>query len=83
MELNFKGFDNCETYVVDENTIGVRPKWISVKDRKPDNCEEVLINFGDDCYALGSLVGKRWYSFESRLLKKVTHWMPLPKPPKD
>lgn len=60
-------------------------KWISVKDRLPDDCVEVLLH-DTDC---GILIG--WYEkkdscfvgeFMSQL-DAVTHWIPLPEPPKE
>ena len=60
-------------------------RWISVKDRLPDNCVEVLV-YDTDC---GIVIG--WYDKEISdfatdfisPLDAVTHWQPLPKPPKD
>lgn len=60
-------------------------QWISVKDRLPDNCVEVLV-YDTDC---GIVIG--WYDKEISdfaadfisPLDAVTHWQPLPKPPKD
>ena len=60
-------------------------RWISVKDRLPDNCVEVLV-YDTDC---GIVIG--WYDKKDGIfvaefmneLDAVTHWMPLPEPPKD
>ncbi len=61
-------------------------KWISVKDRLPDGeClavgfqNEMIIGYVDKDEASGA-----GYSAEndSEILHDVTHWMPLPKPPK-
>ena len=60
-------------------------KWISVKDRLPENCIEVLV-YDTDC---GIVIG--WYDKEIgdfaadfiSPLDAVTHWIPLPEPPKD
>lgn len=38
----FHALDGYETYKIDDNTIGVRPFWISVKDRLPDDNQNVL-----------------------------------------
>lgn len=43
MELNIRGSDSYETYVIDESTIGVRPKWISVEDRLPEDYYEYVL----------------------------------------
>lgn len=58
-------------------------QWISVKDRLPENCIEVLV-YDTDC---GIVIG--WYDKEIgdfaadfiSPLDVVTHWMPLPEPP--
>lgn len=59
------------------------PQWISVKDRLPEDISEVLIAFGGGvsiaCY------GGDWRHpvYPMLPLLSVTHWMPLPKPPKE
>lgn len=73
---------------------GVLMKWISVKDRLP-NGERVLVK----SISIGQCVASRcgdwkpdgtWGDWEWGILNdivfnknEVTHWMPLPKPPKD
>jgi hypothetical protein len=60
-------------------------RWISVKDSLPKNYIEVLV-YDTDC---GIVIG--WYDKEIgdfvaefiSPLDAVTHWMPLPEPPKD
>ena len=68
--------------------------WISVKDRLPEDERNVLAYYGYD-HGDGNL-GMRFmavltyfafdqqprFQFESTGLK-VTHWMPLPEPPKE
>jgi len=72
-------------------------EWISVDYKMPKDTEEVLINieYGDIIQAYYS--GTKWYisrdvrdnakdcysnNPELITLVEVTHWMPLPKPPK-
>lgn len=55
-------------------------EWISVKDRFPENYSRVLVYiegkpFEMDC---DRLVNSRWVRWNGY----VTHWMPLPEPPK-
>lgn len=66
-------------------------EWISVKDRLPEEEENVILYDGDEvfCGNMEIMLGKHcfgnqkcdgicygWYE-----KKKITHWMPLPKPP--
>ena len=58
-------------------------QWISVKDRLPDDCVEVVVH-DTDC---GIVIG--WYDKKDSIfvaefinqLDAVTHWQPLPEPP--
>ena len=59
------------------------PNWVSVDDELPDEGEEVLMYMNDGavmsdikCHS-GRYSNK--YGFER---SRVTHWMPLPEPPK-
>ena len=67
----------------------VKPYWIPVTDRVPDEGKFVLV-YGDlypNKHDGGSIaVSKRmdwnyWQGF--RRERKITHWMPLPEPPKE
>lgn len=54
-------------------------EWISVDDRLPKPCEDVLVFNEDGEIEVGFAFrseGIDWYS------RKITHWMPLPQPPK-
>jgi hypothetical protein len=86
--LSFLGSDGYETYVIDENTIGVRPKWISVEDRLPPDGQTVLIwsagYIYQGWYEKTSLICGDFYDKDTCLIiENVTHWMPLPEPPKE
>jgi hypothetical protein len=72
---------NGVTFATDTN---VPSKWISVKDRLPDDSIPSTFYL---CYWNGYIrVCKYWRTrkvFEHRgKTVKVTHWMPLPEPPK-
>ena len=62
-------------------------KWISVKDRLPEETIDCIVHYqhaycdNDDYWAIGFCCydGEK---FQLDPAYKVTHWMPLPKPPK-
>jgi len=58
--------------------------WISVKDRLPEDCKIVIIAGGVGYY---SFAAYKWYTIihtemPAPIQWEVTHWMPLPEPPK-
>jgi hypothetical protein len=71
-------------------------KWISVKDRLPDNNQEILVYsntleakevrkltpyacyYYDGFMSYGDNLSQQWLSTIT-----ITHWMPLPEPPKE
>lgn len=63
-------------------------EWISTKDRLPDEDKEVLVaywflpNNGDPSWIIetGRYLAGKWVQLEGY---DVTHWMPLPEPPKE
>jgi hypothetical protein len=57
------------------------PQWISVKDRLPKDASDVLIAWADGV-SEACFCDDRWCR-DGRMLRSVTHWMPLPKPPKE
>jgi|SRR6185436_6399604 len=84
--LCIQGIDVYETYKIDENTIGVRAKWISVEHGFPSHTDDVLViddrgRMAVSCY----FKAKDIYVWEQRDdqigLGEITHWMPLPKKP--
>lgn len=71
------------------------PKWISVQDRLPEDCVNVLVyaigNNENDVVAMTSYTHNMYgYNIEGWHSPwqyffceyKITHWMPLPEPPK-
>jgi len=58
-------------------------EWIRVEDRLPDTRGDFLVydNYTLIAWAFFSSE-KRWVSGDE-FLNNVTHWMPLPPPPKD
>lgn len=60
-------------------------EWISVKDRLPKPFRDVLaIMDNGDMHVLYMVQDGTWNRFfAERGLKNITHWMPLPEPPKE
>ena len=61
------------------------PRWHRVEERLPDDSRDVIIFTVSKIIGLGSLIGPNWYQWYSGggLPVDVTHWMPLPEPPKE
>ena len=75
-----------KTLIDMQHTIG---EWVSVEDKLPDKCGNYLVYFGKgDGIKMKTafwLTGKRiWKGAEAySTLNGITHWMPLPEPPKE
>lgn len=63
------------------------PKWISVEERLPDDDRDVLVcvngNTIDTGYCTFGHGGNRYWTTYAAIRNNVTHWMPLPEPPKE
>lgn len=61
-----------------------KPKWISVEDWLPEDWVDVLVllHCGNCVVAVksGHIWRERWTHM---LVDEITHWMPLPEPPKE
>ena len=55
-------------------------KWISVKERLPDENIDLLMTVGAHVYC-GQYRDGEWITHDYHL-EKITHWMPLPNAPK-
>jgi hypothetical protein len=65
-----------------------QPQWISVKDRLPEMNDLCLVSTQFERVRIAQYRWESWlfddgFSAVQQLLNYVTHWMPLPKPPKD
>lgn len=63
------------------------PQWISVEDELPKKFERVLVYIGIDrlfdiAYLENVINKQTWWMNNRREIFHVTHWMPLPAPPK-
>ena len=75
--------------VIDEayNIADSIPNWISVDDELPPKFEKVLVYIGIDRFFdiayLENVINKQtWWMNSRREIFHVTHWMPLPIPPR-
>ena len=57
-------------------------EWISVDDRLPKDDEIVIICTDKNFIYAGELVGDTWFLDNDSWTATITHWMPLPQPPK-
>lgn len=57
-------------------------KWISANERMPDDDVDVLLFGKGKGIKVGYHSEGTWYDHQHDHLRGVTHWMPLPKPPK-
>ena len=62
------------------------PKWISVEERLPEEDDDVLMmtdmGMSMGYYCRDSFIDS-WVDYVNSDSKCVTHWMPLPEPPKE
>ena len=95
-ELEAAANKTDRNYLIDENRKLVNslmnfrvPTWISVEERLPESGERVLIMFepfeDDENISIGWLTksGFDCYDDSVYFFRSVTHWMPLPEPPKE
>lgn len=58
------------------------PKWIPVTERLPEKSGSYLVYVYGEVTEMDCWRGK-WHMLGDDYTKAVTHWMPLPKPPKE
>lgn len=58
-----------------------KPKWIPVSERLPEPCVDVLALYDGGRMDIDWVDHEGRFGYES-ICGKVTHWMPLPDPPK-
>ena len=60
----------------------IMSEWINVKDKLPKNiCCILAYGNGMIYFAFYNSVGN--FCLDNEFIENITHWMPLPKPPKD
>ena len=57
-------------------------EWISVKDKLPEPCQDVLVYHSGGKIKISELFYNGRFCLQD-LHGEVTHWMPLPAPPKE
>jgi hypothetical protein len=76
--------EELEAKIATGNNVG--SKWISVNDRLPKKGEIVLAcgkrHATSGMFQGASRNNPKWWHWKGNTLKEVTHWMPLPEPPK-
>ncbi len=79
--ITFKCEDGFETYAIDESTIGVRPKWVSVQEKEPPKDLELLGYENGKKFIFSYRMGSFHECSQSEIAYEVspTHWMHLPK----
>lgn len=86
--------DTLEALDMAINTLHSMPKgigtndggWISVEDRLPERFEPVLVcreKNGSPYVEQGYKDVGEWWKVYGTRTKQVTHWMPIPNPPKE
>ena len=74
--------DHCFMAVDDMKRLSTEQKWISVDERLPEKFHTVLCvdsYKGDRNVMLGYMDSDAW---NGGVIGEITHWMPMPKPPK-
>ena len=59
-----------------------KQEWISVKDRLPEYENQVLTYRGESGIIVERMFPGATWDFDYDIIDAVTHWMPLPQPPK-
>ena len=76
-----------ETGAVDAVLVGAQmplPRWIPVEERLPEPFDRVIV-YDKRWGVLSAMKGEddSWGGRNDIVIEKVTHWMPLPEPPKE
>ena len=85
-----KAWQGAMQLFYDMPTLTPPNEWVSVKDRLPETAGEYLVVYhpchrdnvsAEICVGIDSFRGKT--AWAKKKYQRVTHWMPLPEPPKE
>ena len=78
----YAGEVTARNLIDEQPTIG---GWISVEERLPEEDKDVLAYNGAYMIiaAYATNPTKYWYTITGSVTRTITHWMPLPEPPKE
>lgn len=71
----------CIELIENEPTVDAAPEWISVKDRLPDKAGWYLVFRTKHTHAETAFFKGKTFPLDNHY-GTITHWMPLPQPPK-
>lgn len=84
---NDRNFGKCHVqFLLGAIWADEHPYWINVEDALPEDGTPVLAAFGNHFARVCIICGKSWYLDDPPVageVSGVTHWMPLPQPPKE
>jgi hypothetical protein len=87
LSVNNEAADAIEALSAELDRLKEANRWIPVTEKLPDEQQDVLIWFdrcgGDKDIGWYSTKRKAWFVRSWLLNYNVTHWMPLPEPPKE
>lgn len=84
-EMRFTGSDVTPCLIANGVTLDNQvssSKWISVKDRLPEDDCPVLVTCGKGYRSFIARYDHVWKCWKVSHTLRITHWMPLPEPPK-
>ena len=86
-ESEYMSFEKKADHLI-ANGVTVQ-EWISVKDRLPEKRDDVLLcrkwwgEISNPQMGWYNEVSGKWFDLSNFEICNVTHWMPLPEPPKE
>ena len=76
------GIDDAINLVEDAPTLTPPDEWVSVEERLPEHMKDVIVLYGGGEIDIDWVDSLGDFRFDN-LFGRVTHWMPLPKSPKE